>query len=499
MKFFKGLVSRVNLIFYLFFATSLLTLLVSTSVLYTTYKRGLVIKETIERVDFVEDIHNNIKRAHSLFHAYLLTHSPHLLPEIKTILTLIEEKVYKEREGGPETPQLTAILEGIQRIRDDITTPKPSIPHIIANEEALLSMIGYVGEMSNIYHQKIMAILEKDTQWMWFITAFYLAISITGFLLILAGQTIGRKRILQPILSLYNATRDFTRGDYGRRVEVTFNDEIGDVYRAFNEMAEGIEKRQKTCKELEENLEERVKERTERLEEAYVALVKAQERLISSERFTILGAFASRFTHIVVQPLNSLAINLTALKRLDTGNYHRILDVMDDEIKRMTRLVEEHSRFTRPFVLQKGPNYLEEVIDEAIISLTEKAETAEIRIERRYPPTLTLVPLDREQMREVFLNLGTNAIEAMDRGGTLTFEVSQDGGKAIIRVRDTGCGMDKERVKEIFTPFYSTKETGLGLGLPIVKHVVEGHGGEIDCESSPGEGTTFTVTLPLGG
>lgn len=66
-------------------------------------------------------------------------------------------------------------------------------------------------------------------------------------------------------------------------------------------------------------------------------------------------------------------------------------------------------------------------------------------------------------------------------------------------MRDTGCGMDKERVKEIFTPFYSTKETGLGLGLPIVKHVVEGHGGEIDCESSPGEGTTFTVTLPLGG
>jgi signal transduction histidine kinase len=113
--------------------------------------------------------------------------------------------------------------------------------------------------------------------------------------------------------------------------------------------------------------------------------------------------------------------------------------------------------------------------------------------------------MDREQMKQVFLNLMLNAIQAMERGGHLKVVIrrksapSGDGGRSMaeISVQDTGPGMEEDIRSKIFEPFFSTKEEGIGLGLPIAQRIVEEHGGQIQVESRAGEGTTFTVILPF--
>ena len=109
--------------------------------------------------------------------------------------------------------------------------------------------------------------------------------------------------------------------------------------------------------------------------------------------------------------------------------------------------------------------------------------------------------LDRDQWKQVFINLFQNSLQALRAGGSLFVQTSFDPGsqKARIIIADTGCGMSREVLDKVFTPFYTTKETGTGLGLSIVYRIVKNHGGDIEIESEPGKGTTFTISLPLTG
>ena len=141
---------------------------------------------------------------------------------------------------------------------------------------------------------------------------------------------------------------------------------------------------------------------------------------------------------------------------------------------------------------------MEPVLAEVVEVLGPAAKAASVAVELRYAPDAPEIRIDPELLRQAFMNLGLNAIQAMQPvgGGMLRYSGHREGSDLLVQVQDDGPGMDEETRAKVFEPFYTTKATGTGLGLAIVRQAVEAHGGSVSVESRPGEGATFTLRLP---
>jgi two-component system, sporulation sensor kinase A len=144
--------------------------------------------------------------------------------------------------------------------------------------------------------------------------------------------------------------------------------------------------------------------------------------------------------------------------------------------------------------LQDTDLYL--VLEDVFLLIESKSLLENVSLEKGFYGELPSVRIDRAQIKQVFLNLAANAIQAMPEGGKLTISASAGDGKAFIRFIDTGCGISEAVVNKIFDPFFTTKENGTGLGLAISYRIMEAHGGRLIVDSKPGQGSTFTVELP---
>jgi nitrogen-specific signal transduction histidine kinase len=175
------------------------------------------------------------------------------------------------------------------------------------------------------------------------------------------------------------------------------------------------------------------------------------------------------------------------------------------QVDRLNRIVDELLTFAGQKPLQREPCNVNQVLEEALRLLESTLEGARIAVVRRYDPAVPAVAGDPDGLLQVFLNLVRNGIEAMANGGELTvrtrFErvAPQCGGRAaaVAEVADRGSGISPEAQRHLFNPFFTTKDGGTGLGLPISMRIVEEHGGTIEVHSRIGEGTTFRVLLPL--
>jgi two-component system sensor histidine kinase HydH len=148
--------------------------------------------------------------------------------------------------------------------------------------------------------------------------------------------------------------------------------------------------------------------------------------------------------------------------------------------------------------LKREPVLLSGMLNSCLELLSPVIKQAGVTVNRAYPESEHEVDGDPNQLRQVFLNLLLNAIQAMHAGGEVTLELKQEGGSTRVSVRDTGPGIPSDKLRQVFEPFYSTKPGGTGLGLPIAQRIVFEHGGRLAIESRPGEGTTATVILPGG-
>ncbi|HEV2706384.1 MAG TPA: ATP-binding protein, partial [Pyrinomonadaceae bacterium] len=177
----------------------------------------------------------------------------------------------------------------------------------------------------------------------------------------------------------------------------------------------------------------------------------------------------------------------------------RLTDQLKTEVARINTRITEFLKYTRPASLELRPLDLREVVSDSLRMVEVQAEDSGILTNIEQATPLPALRGDREALRSVFTNLIINALHAMEgRGeGRLTITLSSTDGQALVRLSDNGVGIPPENVCKIFEPYFSTKETGTGLGLAIAKKSVEEHGGSISVESRPGEGTTFTVSLPL--
>ena len=215
-----------------------------------------------------------------------------------------------------------------------------------------------------------------------------------------------------------------------------------------------------------------------------------------------LGEMAATVAHEIRNPLGGIVSFANLLERdLDSGDPNRrLVSKITEGVARLNRIVSSLLSYTRPLNLNTRKADVREVVEEAaaFFEVDPEGRAGEVVIERSYPVTPQAVELDTEQVHQVVLNLLLNAAQAMPGGGVIRLEVLRqaDAAETLIRIRDQGPGIEAEVREKLFTPFYTTKEDGTGLGLVTSRKIVEAHGGRIALESNPGEGSCFTVALP---
>jgi len=239
---------------------------------------------------------------------------------------------------------------------------------------------------------------------------------------------------------------------------------------------------------------------------AYQDLKDAQQRMLQAEKMAVLGTFASGLAHEVRNPLNSIALQLAVLERRlarlpveKPQEVSEVIDVIREEVKRLDNLVGDFLLFSRANRIQYRPASLELLVDEVARLMRPEARAAGIALRRQaVGDELPKIPLDAERMKQVVLNLVRNAIEAMRdarREGQVVIETGLVDGRARIAVHDQGPGLPEGL--DVFQIFFTTKDRGTGLGLSIAQQIVLEHGGEIAAASRPGQGATFSLSLPL--
>lgn len=230
----------------------------------------------------------------------------------------------------------------------------------------------------------------------------------------------------------------------------------------------------------------------------YQAMLDSQERLRQSERLASLGSMLAGLAHEIRNPLHTMQLLVYAMQQ-DCAPQSPLLadvDVLQSEISRLTLLVEQCLDVARPRAPEQKRQKLHEVMEETLLVVSAEAKRRHIQLRKHWSRELPAVLVDGAQMKQVFLNILLNAMQAMDTGGTIDVALVADDTSLTALIQDQGAGITAGVQAQLFTPFFTTKRQGTGLGLSISQRIVEGHGGCIRITSQPGEGTTVSVTLP---
>ncbi|WP_418790018.1 two-component system sensor histidine kinase NtrB [Phosphitispora sp. TUW77] len=225
-----------------------------------------------------------------------------------------------------------------------------------------------------------------------------------------------------------------------------------------------------------------------------------EEKVVKAEKFSVIGELAAGIAHEVRNPLTSIKgfLQLLAQRFPKTDQVQQYINIMLDEISRINYIISEFLLLARPTVPIKRTTGIHNTLDEIVLLTEGELYIKNIKLIKEYDHNCPTVKVDVEQIKQVFLNLVTNAIAAMPEKGSLTIRTVYDRFENAIRIyfSDTGIGIDHSIIDSIFDPFFTTKEEGTGLGLTVSYRIIENHGGKIEVQSRPGEGTSFIVTIP---
>jgi signal transduction histidine kinase len=231
---------------------------------------------------------------------------------------------------------------------------------------------------------------------------------------------------------------------------------------------------------------------------------RTAQQTIESERLNALRLLAAGVAHEIGNPLNSLHIHLQLMERsvqkLHDGEKNELqqsIDVARSEVNRLDSIVTQFLKAIRPSRPQLRPENVNTIVEEAVRFFTPELQDREIAVEQELRSDLPLLQLDRDQMKQAFYNVIKNSIEAMHRHGTLRIRTDLADTHVTVRFEDSGGGMSAENLSHVFEPYFTTKPSGSGLGLLIVRRIVREHGGELSIESSQGKGLNLTIRLPF--
>lgn len=310
-------------------------------------------------------------------------------------------------------------------------------------------------------------------------------ISLSGILAMVLLGILGfyaANRIVNPIRKLQEGTSLIAEGKLERSLDIHTGDEI-------EQLAASIELMNRKLKEAFSGLELRVEDRTRELKES-------QAKLLHAEKLASMGEVAASIGHELRNPLsvikNSAYYLRTKIK--DDPKLIKHLNIVEKEVLSSERIISDLLNFTRSKGLVASLTDLHKLIDEAL-STTEVP--AGMVIEKAFDPQMVPLRVDSDLIRRVFINLITNAIQAMGDSGKLMIITRNKGDEVEFEFRDTGKGIPPEHIEKIFKPFFTTKAKGIGLGLAVSRKSILEHEGTIDVNSEVGKGTTFRICLPL--
>jgi len=300
--------------------------------------------------------------------------------------------------------------------------------------------------------------------------------------------------IIHPLQSMVIATNKIAQGDLTHKVNIGYQDEIGQLGQSFNQMIGDLKKANEKLIQWGKTLETKVKERTKKIQEM-------QDSLIQSEKLASLGKMAAGVAHEINNPLTSILINThLMLEKIEKNNeFHESLGLIADETSRCSEIVKGLLEFSRQNPPRKNFADINEIINSALSILENQVTFQNIEIIKKLDQRLPQIQIDTNKIKQVFWNLAINAAEAMPDGGKLIIitRYSEDKKYIEIEITDTGAGIPKEKISKLFDPFYTTKDKGTGLGLAVTYGIIEQHKGKIDVKSKESQGSTFTVSLPI--
>ncbi|MDW7773330.1 MAG: ATP-binding protein [Desulfobulbaceae bacterium] len=223
-----------------------------------------------------------------------------------------------------------------------------------------------------------------------------------------------------------------------------------------------------------------------------------QEAVRKQEKMAAIGNLAAGVAHEVRNPLSSIKGYATYFGSLfeEGSDKKKAADVMTAEVERLNRVISELLEIARPSDIKPKKTDMSFLLASSLRLIQQEAETEGVQIKTIVPEGIAPLYLDPDRITQALINLYINAIQAMPEGGILTISVAETEANVAISVADTGIGITGDRMNKIFDPYYTTKNTGTGLGLAVVQKVVEAHGGSVEVKSAAAGGTVFIITLP---
>jgi len=286
------------------------------------------------------------------------------------------------------------------------------------------------------------------------------------------------RRYTEPIQRLVLDFKKVSAGDLSVTLHVESNDEIGELAQGFNEMVEKLRERE-----------------------------ALEKRLYEAEHLSRVGQLASGIAHEIRNPLNYISLAIDHLRNEvveqcpeRAGAVTALTDKIRDEVRRANYMVVNFMNYGRPLKLRKALVNYGELLERTLSVLGDRLSEQRVTVVQQLADDLPPLYLDGELMRNCLTNFITNAAQAMPEGGLITLgaELDREPGWVRLSFSDQGCGIAPEDLDKIFQPYVTSKEVGIGLGLAITDRIVKEHGGEILVTSRPGQGTVFTVRLPMG-
>jgi len=371
------------------------------------------------------------------------------------------EKIGKKRE----LKKLEKGIRAVQRpLGGSMLSQKPYevvVPVIVGDEQ-----LGYV--QINMLLDNIRDIQHANFIRRLFATGmvFSVGIALTIFL---------ARRYTTPIQNLVDHFKRVSAGDLSVTIPVESKDEIGEMADGFNKMVEKLRERE-----------------------------ALEKRLYEAEHLSRVGQLASGIAHEIRNPLNYISLAIDHLKaeimpscKEKCAEIEELTDKIKEEVRRANYMVINFMNYGRPLKLRRTAVLYEDVLAKVLPVLDDRLAEQGITVERLIPEGLPPLWVDQELLRNCILNFINNAAQAMPDGGTITLGASLESEQVRLTFADRGCGISAEDIGKIFQPYFTTKDVGIGLGLAITERIIKEHGGEILVESSAGQGTVFSVLLPL--
>ena len=467
-KFNFGIIAKITILLVFYISSVWVMVYISYHDLVTTERK-------IEILEYSYHIHNNILETRRLEKNYFLYGTIDFLTEnIKTIDATIGicNKITSSDKS-------LLVNEKLKQLEKDLATYRSKINELFQmngkdEHQTIVAEIRNYGKIISEISEEVVTFEKRQIHAMiallreqlvsWSSIAILIGIALSIIMIYL---------VFKPLTSIKRAAESIARGRFVKIEVIDTKDEIQQVMEAFNIMVSELGRR--------------------------------QDQLIQAEKLSSLGTLTAGVAHQLNNPLNNISTSCQiALDEFDSGDkvlHRRMLHNIDQETMRARDVVKSLLEFARTQDFSPREASLAEVVQKSIL-LAKSQIRPDIMVCVDIADDLT-IPMDVQRMQEVFINMIINATQAIERQGQITLAAAIDTAahEVVIEIRDTGKGIPAKQQAKIFDPFFTTKEVGLGtgLGLSVVYGIIQQHSGTITVQSSPGQGTSFFIRLPVPG